>query len=180
MAGLLQPEQQKAPQPAPQAPVPAKGQEADADESNPAFQQAMYLAKQSLYEAGAADNISQQIKKAKDKVDTVANIAYEMTAIVDERTNGEVPDELLVLLAASLLEEVADIASASGVELKPSDLATAMKTMILRFVGEQGHDVRQLKAAMDQVKPEEFDKMVDEQPDEPQTEPVEEPVEEQV
>ena len=179
MAGLLQPEQQQAPQPAPQEPVPEK-ETGDADESNPAFQQAMYLAKQSLYEAGAADNISQQIKKAKDKVDTVANIAYEMTAIVDERTNGEVPDELLVLLAASLLEEVADIASASGVELKPSDLATAMKTMILRFVGEQGHDVRQLKAAMDQVKPEEFDKMVDEQPDEPQTGPVEEPVEEQV
>ena len=51
------------------------------------------------------------------------------------------------------------LAAASGVDLRPVDLANAMKSMILRYVGEMGHDTRQLQAAMDAIPPEEFDRM---------------------
>jgi hypothetical protein len=195
MAGLLDPNaQQQMPQeqmPPEQQPMPPAQEqlppeemppeempEQEADENNPAFQQALYMAKQALYEDGAADTIHEQIKGADDPVEMVANIAYDMTAIVDERTEGEVPDELLVLLASSLLEEVADIAEASGITLTNAEIAKSMKLMILRFVGDQGHDTRELQAAMDQVSDEDIEQMISEQPDEDMPEedmPEEEP-----
>jgi hypothetical protein len=86
----------------------------------------------------------------------LANTAYEIVTIVDERTEGAIPDELLVLFAAKILEEVAEIGEAAGVPMQPSDVALALKQMILRFLGEQGVDTTQLQQAMDQVDPEEF------------------------
>ena len=176
MAGLLDPnaQQQMPPEQMPPDPMqepmpeempPEEMPEQEADENNPAFQQALYMAKQALYEDGAADTIHEQIKGADDPVEMVANIAYDMTSIIDERTQGEVPDELLVLLASSLLEEVADIAEASGITLTNAEIAKSMKLMILRFVGDQGHDTRALQAAMDQVSDEDIEQMISEQPD---------------
>jgi hypothetical protein len=66
---------------------------------------------------------------------------------------------LLALLATNILEEVASIAEAAKIPVKPSDLAMALKQMILRFLGEQGVDTTQLQQAMDQVDPEEFNRM---------------------
>ncbi|MBF57748.1 MAG: hypothetical protein CME80_08520 [Halomonas sp.] len=175
MAGLLQQgmaEQRPSPQAQQQPARPpqqmqqgAPSQEAPTqdgapmDESHPAFEAAVQLAHTALYEQGSADSINQILVSTEDPVSQMADIAYEMTSIADERTEGAVPDELLILLAANMLNEVADIATASGVELRPADLANAMKQMILRFVGEMGHDTRQLQAAMDEIPPEEFDRM---------------------
>ena len=64
--------------------------------------------------------------------------------------------------ARQILQEVADIAEAAGIQLKGSEIATAMKQMILRYVGEQGMDTTQLSAAMDDVDPAEFDRMAEE------------------
>lgn len=167
--------QASVPPSAPQTPppngaaVPVVGEE-DVDENNPAFKKALEFALQALYEAGAADDIHRQLKKTKNKVETLASIAYEITSIVDERTEGQVPDELLVLLASNMLEEVVDIANASGLEVKPAEIAEAMKTMILRYVGEQGHDTQQLSAAMDAVNTEDVASAAEQLPDEEQTE----------
>jgi hypothetical protein len=92
-------------------------------------------------------------------VEGLANTAYEITSIVDERTQGQVPDELFALLATKILQEVADIGGAAGMDYKPADVATALKQMILRYLGEQGMDTTQLQQAMDQVDPEEFNRM---------------------
>lgn len=135
----------------------------EADENNPAFQKAMEFAMSALYEKKAALDVAQSIKLAKDPVEALANTAYEITSVVDEKTNGDVPDELMVLLASSILEEVAAIAEAAGVEVKGSTVGLAMKQMILRFLGENGVDTSQLQAAMDQVDPEEFNKIGGEQ-----------------
>lgn len=164
MPGLLQ-QGMAAQQPPPQAAQPVQGEPmpqgegAPMDESHPAFEAAVQLAHTALYEQGSADEIHAMLINAEDPVSQMADIAYQMTEIADERTEGQVPDELIILLAANMLNEVADIATASGVELRPADLANAMKQMILRYVGEMGHDTRQLQAAMDAIPPEEFDRM---------------------
>lgn len=165
MSGLLQqgmaqqpPEQAPPAQPMQGEPMPQNGG-APMDESHPAFEAAVQLAQTALYEQGSADEINNMLINADDPVSKMADIAYQMTEIADERTEGQVPDELLILLATNMLNEVADIATASGVELRPADLANAMKQMILRYVGEMGHDTRQLQAAMDAIPPEEFDRM---------------------
>lgn len=140
-----------------QEPMPAEGEEAASDDPN--YIQALAFAMDVLYEKEAAKNVAKSLRGAQDPVETLANTAYEITAIVDERTEGRVPDEYFALLATKILEEVADIAEAAGVQIRPADVALALKQMILRYLGEQGVDTTQLQQAMDQVNPEEFNAM---------------------
>lgn len=174
MAGLIQqnmapdqqaapaPDQQAAPAPEMQAapaPMPEQQMAPEKDESDPNYQGALEFAMKALYSEKAAKDIAKALRTSKDPVDALSNIAYEIMSIIDERTQGAVPDELLALLATNILEEVASIAEAANVPVKSSDLALALKQMILRFLGEQGVDTTQLQQAMDQVDPEEFNRM---------------------
>lgn len=140
--------------------MPGDQPEADPD-TDPAFAAAMEFAMQALYQNGAANDIAKSLGAARDPVEALANTAYEIVSIVDEKTQGGVPDELLALLATNILEEVMEIGEAAGVELTPEVAGGALKQMILRYVGEQGGDTTQLQAAMDQVDPAEFEKMGD-------------------
>ena len=133
-----------------------KKQMAGSNEDNPQFVQAMKYALQVLYEQGAAKDIAEQVRVGKDKVETMANIAYEITSTVDERTDGKVPRDLIGLLAMAILKEVTDIAGAAKVDLSPVDAANAFKMMLLRYLGENGVDTSQLQQAMDQVDPSVF------------------------
>lgn len=131
--------------------------EGDADpDTDPAFQQAATLAMEALYSNQAAKDVAKSLRSAASVVDGLADTAYEITSIIDERTDGQVPDELLVPLAAKVLEEVGDIAEAAGIAVTGADVAEAMKKMILRFLGEQGIDTTQLEQAMSQIDPQEF------------------------
>jgi len=131
----------------------------EADESNPAYQAAMEFAMEALYGQQAAKGVAESLRLAGDPVEGLANTAYEIVSIIDEKTNGEVPDELLVLLATNVLEEVGEIAEAAGIDVSPANIAAALKQMILRFLGEQGVDTTQLEQAMGQVNPEEFNQL---------------------
>lgn len=128
-------------------------------DTDPGFQQATQLAMEALYGNEAAKDVAKSLKGAQNIVDGLANTAYEIVSIVDERTDGAVPDELLVLFATNVLEEVAEIADAAGLAPTPADVASALKQMILRYLGEQGVDTTQLQQAMDQVNPEDFNQM---------------------
>lgn len=131
--------------------------QAEPDENDPNFQTALKYAMNVMYEKGAAKDIAEQIRAARDPVDGLADIAYNITQVVDEQTQGAVPDEMLVPLAMQILEEVVDIAGAAQVKVGPQEVAGAFKQMILRYLGEQGIDTTQLQQAMDQVDPSVFE-----------------------
>lgn len=135
--------------------APAEGEEPD--ENNPAFVQAMKYAMQVLYEQNAADDVAKQLAAGQDKVESLANIAYEITSVVDEKTEGNVPRELIALLAMAILNEVIDIAQATKMDITPADAAGAFKQMLLRYLGENGVDTTQLQQSMDQVDPKVFE-----------------------
>lgn len=128
-------------------------------DTDPNYTGALKFAMQALYQNNAADGVAKSLRTARDSVEGLANTAYDITSIVDERTEGAVPDELFALLATKILQEVADIGEAAGIKYKASDIALALKQMILRYLGEQGMDTTQLQQAMDQVDPEEFNRM---------------------
>lgn len=138
-------------------------QEMPDPETDPGYQQAVQFAMQALYENQAAKQIAKSMRMQQDPVEALANTAYEIISIVDERTDGAVPDELLAPFAAFVLEEVSEIGEAAGLQIKPADVALALKQMILRFLGEQGVDTTQLQQAMDQVDPEEFNQAVEQE-----------------
>jgi len=138
----------------------AAAMEDDGEELNqedPAFQAALQLAMEALYEGEAARDVAQGLLAAPDPVVGLADTAYEIVTVVDERTEGQVPDELLVLLSVSILQEVADIGEAAGLDVSPQVVAEAFKQMLLRFLGEQGMDTTQLEQAMAEVDPSVFD-----------------------
>jgi hypothetical protein len=135
----------------------AQDEGAEPDENNPAFKQAVNLAMEAMYDKGAAKDIAQQLKSAQSPVDGAADIAYEVVSVVDERTDGAVPDELLMLLAMKILSEVVEIADAAGLMMSPPDVAGAFQQMLLRFLGEQGMDTTQLKQEMDKIDPSVFE-----------------------
>jgi hypothetical protein len=181
MAGLIQqgmapsdvedamqqaPAAQQPPMPAEGAAPPPEMEEAqeggDAPEDDPGFTQAMAFAMEALYKRKAAKDIATTLRDSGSTVDALADTAYNIVSIVDEKTEGAVSDDLLALFASRILEEVVEIAQAAGVEVKPSDIALALKKMILRFLGEHGMDTTQLEQAMDQVNPEEFNRMATE------------------
>ena len=170
MAGLIQQEMGGAPangappqdqmppaQQGGQMPMDDEASEADAPgEDDPAFQQALTYAYEVLYKNEAAKDIAKQIKAAPSVAEGMADIAYNITSIIDEKTNGDVPDEMLIPLAMNVLEEVGEIAGAAGMEPAPEDVAAAFKTMILRYLQDQGMDTSQLQQAMDKVDPSVF------------------------
>lgn len=132
---------------------PMKPQQKPVDENNPAFLRAMKYAMRVLYEQKAAGDVAEQLRAAKDKTDALANIAYDITKTVDERTDGTVPRELIGLLAMAILKEVIDIGQTAKMDITPQDAAGAFKAMILRYLGEHGIDTSQLRQAMDKVDP---------------------------
>lgn len=142
-----------APKPA-SMPQQQAGQQAGQDSG--AYDRAMEIARQALYGKEAARNVAKALKAAPDPVEALANTAYEMVAIADEATEGQVPDEELVALASEILGEVADIATAAGIEVKGATIAKAMQMMLVRYVSEQGMDPTQLQQAMAQVDPEQL------------------------
>ncbi len=164
MAGLIQNQM------ADQGMPPQEAPESEVSENDPNFQAAIQYAMQVLYEKGAAKDIAAQVRAAQgNPVEGIANIAYEITSVVDEKTEGAVPDELLVPLAMQILEEVVEISEAAGIKLAPADVAGAFKQMILRYLGEQGVDTTELQQAMDQVDPSVFEQA---QAEETEQEPV--------
>lgn len=138
--------------------APESNDTSGAPEDSPIFQKAMTLAYEALYKNEAAKDVAKQLKAAQGISDGMADVAYNITSVVDERTDGEIPDELIAPVAMAVLQEVSEIAEAAGLDPQPEDIATAFKTMILRYLGEQGIDTTQLQQAMDQVDPSEFRK----------------------
>ena len=133
------------------------GEPKGVDENNPAFVQALKFAMSVLYEQDAADDVAKQLKAGQDKVETLSNIAYDLTTTVDEKTEGQVPDELIALLSMAILKEVIDIAEALKMGITPKDAADAFKQMLLRYLGENGVDTSQLQQSMDKIDPKVFE-----------------------
>jgi len=127
------------------------------DENNPAFVQALKFAMSVLYEKDAADDVAKQLSSGQDKVDALSNIAYDLTTTVDEKTQGQVPRELIALLGMAILKEVVDIAEALKLGITPKDAADAFKQMLLRYLGENGVDTSQLQQSMDKIDPKVFE-----------------------
>jgi hypothetical protein len=173
MAGLIQ--EQMMGDPAAGAPMPEDGMspemgmdmgmgedpmmddDEELDTEDPAFQAAVQYAMQALYENEAARDVATSLQNAPSPVEGLANVSYEITALVDERTDGEVPDELLVLLATTIMEEVADIGEAAGIDYQPAEIAEAFQLVIIRFLQENGMDTTELEQAMAQVDPSVFE-----------------------
>lgn len=122
-------------------------------EQNPAYAAGIKMAMEALYRKGAAQEIAQGLKTADDPVAALADAAYEIVSLIDERTDGQVPDELIVSLATQILGEVAEIGQAAGLKIDGQAIAGAMQKMLLRYLTENHIDSGQLQSQLAQIDP---------------------------
>lgn len=121
------------------------------NEEDPVFLDYLRFCMTALYEKGAAKGVAQTLKSASDPATGLADTAYNILNIAGDKVDGELDEELLPLLAITLLQEVAEIGESAGVQYQGEELADALKMMILRFLQESGYDASQLESAMSQV-----------------------------
>lgn len=136
MAGMLKPT--------------AKNKPADGEESD-AYKAAMAFVMEKLYRAEAARQVADAVKKAPNPAEGLAEFAYEIVTIADERTQGAIGDEEIIEFASEVLGEVAEIAEAAGVKVTGQVIAEATRSMLIRWVTEQGGDPTQLQAEMGKI-----------------------------
>ena len=140
MAGLLQGAKQNA---------------ENASLDDPALESAIMAMGSRLYEEGLGDSISEQVAKSLTSVPRImATIAYKLAESSDVDTDGEIKEENLSVLGMMALNEVFEIAEASGVETSPADVSAAFKHMVIMFAQDQGlppEQVESLANAMAQV-----------------------------
>ncbi len=115
-----------------------------------AYEAGMDLVMQALYEQGGAKDIA-KLLTGENPAQALAEQAYKIIEIADERTMGEIPDERLVEFAMEVLGEVAEIAEAAGGRIDGNVISEAFSTMMVRFLKEQGLDTAQVEAAMAQM-----------------------------
>jgi hypothetical protein len=131
-----------------------KAAEGEVDaENDPTYRAALKYAMQALYKNGGAEGLAKVLRGAQEPSKGLADAAYNIVSIVDEQTQGAIPDEMLAPFAVQILQEVVDIANSAGVQVRDEDIGLALKEMILRYLGENGVDTTQLQQAMDQVNP---------------------------
>jgi nucleotide-binding universal stress UspA family protein len=128
-----------------------------------ALASAMAIVHDTLYSKGAAQDLARALRGADDPADALANAAYEIVSMVDQREDGAVPDEELADFAMQTLTEVCEVAEAAGIPVSGTVVAGAMQTMIRRYLNDNGMDGSQIEAAMSQVSPEQAGPAIDQQ-----------------
>lgn len=122
-------------------------EEGEPGTDNEAYKAGMELVMQALYKNKAAKDIAKALGQG-DPAKAIADIAYQVCQVADERTQGQIPDELLASFATDVMTEVAEIAAAAGVQVDQEVVSSAMSMMILRFLKEQGMPDDKIKQAM--------------------------------
>jgi hypothetical protein len=125
------------------------------DADDPALDQAIQYLGGRLYEEDIASQIANVTEKSPEsQPQLLALIAYRLAESSDVKTDGDIKEENLSVIAMVALNEVMEIAEQSGMQVSPEDAAIAFRHMVTMFAQEQGLDpeqVQQLTAAMSEV-----------------------------
>lgn len=114
-----------------------------------------------LYENEAAMDVARSLRAAEAVPTQLATLAYDMTAVVDEKTQGALDEDLIVAAGLSVLGEIVEVAEAAGVKIGGRDIALATRIMLQRLAEEAGADPAELTAAFNTVNPDELGAQLD-------------------
>ena len=148
----------------------AQSQAEEAALDDPALEAAIMALGGRLYKDDIATQIADNVGKSKTAVPRImATIAYKLAESSDVDTDGEIKEENLSVLGMMALNEVLEIAEASGVQIGPSDASEAFKHMVIMFAQDQGlpeDQVQALAAAMAEVNDQQLADAANEVPEE--------------
>ena len=128
---------------------------------NPAYKKAKELVLSKLYEEGLSEGVLKAVQSASDLPTGLAEQAQVVLSVVDDMTEGSVPDELYMMFGIEMLGEVAEIAKAGGLPVDSTVIAAASQKFIVEVIDGIGGDTTQVKAAMAQMAPAQVGQAID-------------------
>jgi hypothetical protein len=93
--------------------------------------------------------VVEMLRTASDLPRSLAQAAYALVAMVDEKTQGLIADEDLAEVAVDTLGVVAEIAEQDGLQIVSREIAAATNLMIRQYLEENG-EVEALQAMQEQ------------------------------
>lgn len=130
-------------------------QEGDGDGGmkNPAYRKARELMLSKLYEEGAAQGIAQALSQAPNIAQGIVDQSMALGQVMDDATQGSVPDDLVMSFMLDITQEVVDIANASGIQVQPADMAQAVQEVLAQTIEAFGGDASQVRQEMGSMDP---------------------------
>lgn len=129
---------------------PAQGDDA---ESNPAYLKAKELMLSKLYEEGVADGLGQAILAAPDPLQGVIDQVMALLDVMEQATQGSVPDELVMPFVVDTISEVVEIAEKVGVQLAEDQIAVVVREVLAQVVETLGGDSTAIREEMASIDP---------------------------
>ncbi len=107
-----------------------------------------------------AKNLLTAIESTDDIPSVLANMAYDFTQMLDEKSRSQLTEDIAPVVAADVLGQMAEIAEAGGQPMRSKDLAKATQIMLQRYLEENGMSPEEASGML-QGDPEEMGRALD-------------------
>lgn len=131
----------------------AEGEGGEQRES-PEYLKARELMLSKLYEEGAAEGIANAMASAPDVVQGIVDQSMTLADVMEQATQGSVPDEEVMSFVIDIVQEVVDIAQGSGIQVSNGQIASAVREVLAQVVENLGGDSTSIRQEMGQMDPE--------------------------
>jgi len=108
-----------------------------------------------LYEEGAAQGIAEALKAAPSVTDGIVDQSMALADVMEQATQGSVPDELAMSFVIDIVQEVVDIGQAAGVKIGPREIADSVREVLANVIETLGGDSTAVRQEMSQLNPDE-------------------------
>jgi hypothetical protein len=168
--GALQPEQEGLPQDAqvqpqggqaPAAGAEMPGQDQATPEEQEQYERVVLAASEVLYNEKTSGPILQMLQEgADDPAQAIGQVAVMVLAQLDDKSNGTIPEMVIVPAAAEIVELVAELGQAQGLFQVDEAILNRAGQVMMIGVGEQyGIDPQEIQALMESMDPAEVEQM---------------------
>jgi hypothetical protein len=144
---------EKQAQPAEQMP-PEDDEPVDMSDGDPAYQQAKEMLLTKLYEEGMAEEIAQAMAAAPDPVQGVVDQTMALLDVMEQTTQGAVPDELVMSFVLEVTQEMVDIAQGAKLPIGNKEVAIITREVMAGVMDTLGVDTTGVREEMASVDPE--------------------------
>lgn len=122
-------------------------------EGNPAYVKAKELMLSKLYEEGAAEGLAQAILSAPDPVQGVVDQTMALLDVMEQATQGSVPDELVMAFVVDAISEVVEIAEQAGAPIGEEQVVVVVREVLAQVVDTLGGDSTAIREEMASIDP---------------------------
>ena len=129
----------------------AQGQEDFSPEQDDVYQRAQIAVGRLLYEADGITDAIEQISESGSVAEGLKRTVQGVLTAIDERTGGQIDEEVMVALALDVLTQLVEAMEARGTNVRGRDIAQAVQMLASEYLEQGGVDTATLQQALSQM-----------------------------